>query len=173
MSPRGVAFIGTQVEEWRVLLHTSVAMEKCILILEKVRQWNLDGRETVPLVEVVELLIPCILHLENRVGEKIITIILRKAMDDFQGPTHDFMSRMGNIFKTKVLGSDTMPSQWRLPFSKDAENNHVLDQIQVRNNVARSIISEIDTIIEHAWMQRDTEVQQQLIIAMSKYRIAI
>jgi hypothetical protein len=41
--------------------------------LEKVRQWNLDGRETVPLVEVVvELLFPCILHLENHVGEKII-----------------------------------------------------------------------------------------------------
>jgi len=32
---RGLQLIGTQAEEWRVLLHTSVAMEKCILILKK------------------------------------------------------------------------------------------------------------------------------------------
>jgi len=41
-----------------------------------VRQWKEEGRETVPLVELVELLIPCILHLKNGVGEKMITIIL-------------------------------------------------------------------------------------------------
>jgi hypothetical protein len=170
---RGLQLLGMQVEEWRAMLRGSVAMEKFIAILEKIRQWNFEGQDTLPLVEVVELLIPCILHLENRVGEKMITIILRKAMNDFEGPKHDFMQRMDHVFKTKVLGSELMPSQWRLPFSKDAENNHVLDHVQVRNNVARSIIGEMDTIIEHAWMQRDTNTQQQLIIAISKYRIAM
>jgi hypothetical protein len=57
----------------------SVSME--IFFLQKVRSWNEEGRETVPLVEVVELLAPCILHLENRTGEKIITIIIRKGLD--------------------------------------------------------------------------------------------
>ncbi len=51
-------------------------MERCIGMLERVQIWKDEGRETVPLVEVIELLIPCILHLENRVGEKMITIIL-------------------------------------------------------------------------------------------------
>jgi hypothetical protein len=170
---RGLQLLGTQVEEWQAMRCGSVAMEKFISILEKIRQWNLKGQDTVPLVVVVELLIPCILHLENRVGEKMITIILWKAMNDFKGPKHDFMQHMDNVFKTKVLGSESIPSQWHLPFSKDAENNHVLDHIQVRNNVAHSIIGEMDTIIEHAWMQRDTNTQQQLIILISKYRIAM
>jgi hypothetical protein len=66
----GIRLHGTQVEEWRAMLRISTAMEKCIYFLEKVRMWNDQGRETVPLVEVVELPIPCILHLENRIGEK-------------------------------------------------------------------------------------------------------
>jgi len=44
---------------------------------QSVKKLHEDGRTTVPLVEFVEFLIPCILHLENRVGEKLITMILR------------------------------------------------------------------------------------------------
>lgn len=73
---RGLRLHGTQVEEWRSMLRSSVAMERCIGMLERVWIWKDEGRETVPLVEVIELLIPCILHLENRVGEKMITTIL-------------------------------------------------------------------------------------------------
>jgi hypothetical protein len=50
----------------------------------------------------VELLIPCILHLENRVGEKMITIILRKALGDFQGRKDDFIARMDHFFQTQI-----------------------------------------------------------------------
>jgi hypothetical protein len=39
----------------------------------------------VPLVEFMELLIPCISHLENRVGEKILAMILRKGMELWSG----------------------------------------------------------------------------------------
>jgi hypothetical protein len=72
----GLQLQGTHVEECSNLLHSSVEMEKIISVLEKVKEWNCQGRETVPLAEVMELITPCILHLENRVGEKVITIIL-------------------------------------------------------------------------------------------------
>jgi hypothetical protein len=97
---RGISLHGTQVEEWRSLLRSSVAMEKYIYFLEQVRRWNDVGQETVPLVKVVELLIPCILHLENHIGEKIITIILRKGLDAFQGRKEDYISM---FFKKKFL----------------------------------------------------------------------
>jgi hypothetical protein len=116
------------------------------------------------------LLIPCILHLENRVGEKMITIILRKAMDEFRGRKEDFQSTMNTTFKTKVLGTDSSPSQWKLPFAKDAEENLKLEHIQVRNNVARCIVREIDTIIEDAWASQNSEWQRELITAILKYR---
>jgi hypothetical protein len=41
-----------------------------------VKQLHESGRLNVPLVKVLEILIPCILHLENWANEKIITSIL-------------------------------------------------------------------------------------------------
>jgi len=97
---RGLPVLGDQVEEWRSKLRGCAEFEKLISILEKVRQWKEEGRETVPLVELVELLIPCILHLENRVGEKMITIILRKALNAFLGRKDNFITRMDTFFQT-------------------------------------------------------------------------
>lgn len=66
----GIRVHGSQMEEWRSLLRVGTSMEKYISFLERVRGWHNEGRISVPLGEVVELLIPCILHLENRIGEK-------------------------------------------------------------------------------------------------------
>jgi hypothetical protein len=148
-------------------------MEKLICMLQKVRNWQAEGTEKVPLVEVVELLIPCILHLENRIGEKMITIILRKALNDFSGQKDDFISHMNNVFRTKVLGTEYCPSQWRIPVSKDSEENFKIEHIQIRNNVARSILNKMDTIIEQAWLLQDINWHRELISAVTKYREAM
>jgi hypothetical protein len=169
---RGLLLHGTHVEEWRNLLRSAVETEKCIAVLEKVKEWDSQGRETVPLVEVVELIVPCILHLENRVGEKIITIILRRALDDFRGRKDAFIEKMNEVFKTKLLGSDASPSQWKLPITKEAEQIKI-DHIQVRNNIARCIVKDIDIVIESAWPPESIELQSQLILAISKYRTAM
>ncbi len=55
------------------MLRSCIEMESRIKFLRSVQKWHEDGKTTVPLVEFIELLIPCILHLENRVGEKILT----------------------------------------------------------------------------------------------------
>ena len=57
---------GSNVDEWREMLHVCVKYEKRIQFLLTVRQWHQEGIEKVPLVEIIELLVPCILHLENR-----------------------------------------------------------------------------------------------------------
>jgi hypothetical protein len=104
--------------EWRSLLRESVAMEKYIDFWETVRKWNEDGHETVPLIEVLELFIPCILHLENRVGEKMITAVLRKALDLHNSrPKEQFARQLQHILHTKVFGTAISPSQWRLQCS--------------------------------------------------------
>jgi hypothetical protein len=169
---RGLQLHGAHVEEWRNLLRSSIEMEKYIAVLQKVKEWDAQGRETVPLVEVVELIIPCILHLENRVGEKIITIILRRALDDFHGRKDDFIERMNAVFKRKLLGSDLSPSQWKLPVTKEAEQIKI-DHIQVRNNIARCIVKDIEVVIEAAWPPERIDFQTQLIDCISNYRKAM
>jgi hypothetical protein len=95
----GMKLIGSQVEEWRIALKLNVSMEQYISFLAKVRAWSNDGYETAPLVEVMELLIPCILHLENRIAEKIVTIILWKGLDNYPGQKEAFIGKM--FFRSK------------------------------------------------------------------------
>lgn len=64
------------VEEWREELRLCIKKEKHLKLLYTFRKWKQDGVLKIPVVAFVELLIQCILHLENRVGEKIITMIL-------------------------------------------------------------------------------------------------
>lgn len=84
------------------------------MVEENIKAWNDKGHECVPLVEVVELLTPCILHLENRIGEKIITIILRKGLHSYQGEKQEYIYMIQDTFWTKILGLDASPSHWCL-----------------------------------------------------------
>jgi hypothetical protein len=167
---RGIQLVGTQVEEWRSVLRESVLLEAKISCLLKVRQWKADGVEIAPLVELVELLIPCILHLENRIGEKIITMILRKGLDIYPNRKEEYITSMQNIFRMQVLGTEAAPSQWRLYSKKDNDGNVILEPISVRNNMSRCIINNIDKIIEGAI---SNETAGTLIVALSKYKEAI
>jgi hypothetical protein len=167
----GLRLHGPHAEEWRSILRSSVSMERYIAFLEQVRKWHEMGRDTVPLVEVIELLIPCILHLENRIGEKIVTIILRMGLDVYRGRKKDYITMMENVFHTKVLGTEEAPSQWRLYYEKDSNGNIALEAIQECNNVSRCIIQEIDAIIEVAVPDHSTK--SSLIAAISKYKEAM
>jgi hypothetical protein len=164
---RKINIQGGQLEEWRSLLRQSVVMEKYISYLLNVRKWKNEGRETVSIVEVVELLIPCILHLENRVGEKLITIILRKGLDTYRGPKGHYLKFVEDAFQRQILGSETSPSHWKLKYSKDDNNNYRVEPIQVKNRVSRQIITEIDVIIEAAFSDNDNEIKAKLSEAIS------
>ncbi len=129
-----------------------------------------DGVEIVPLVELVELLIPCILYLENCIGEKIITMILQKGLDIYPNRKEEYITSVQNIFRMQVLGSEASPSQWWLYSKKDSDGNVILEPISVRNNMSCCIINNIDEIIEGAISNETTGT---LIVALSKYKEAI
>ena len=160
--------------DWRSALCMSVAMEKYIKYLENVRQWNEDGRDTVPLIEILELLIPCILHLENRVGEKMVTTIIRKGLDLYDsGPKEEFILTLQHTFQTKIFGSDLSPSHWKMRYKKETGTGNIkLEAIQVRNNAARACINSIDQIIELA-LHGNVMMSTTLIEACSKHQQAM
>ncbi len=101
-------------------------------------------------MEVLELLIPCILHLENRIGEKIITILLRMGLNLHQGPKLGYIEKIQDVFRTKVLGTEESPSHWHLPHDKDNDGNVVVEPVQVKNNVCRSIMKDVNAMIDAA-----------------------
>jgi hypothetical protein len=91
-------------------VHISLAMESKIALLLKEEKWKEEGIKRVPLVDFVELLMPCILHLENRVGEKNITKIACKGLDYWKGPKKKKMKKLAHIIQTKVLGTEISPA---------------------------------------------------------------
>jgi hypothetical protein len=74
-------------------------MERNILYFENVRKWVHDRKKNVPLVEVIELLVPCVLHFENHVGEKIITVILRRFLGGWVWVKMVFFCKMESTFQ--------------------------------------------------------------------------
>jgi polyhydroxyalkanoate synthesis regulator protein len=154
-------------------LKACVAMERAIFYLEQVKKWYESGRLTIPIVEIIEILIPCILHCENRVGEKIITIILRRQLDKFSGQKMDFIDAMDETFQTKVLGSVTSPSHWRLKHSKDSDGQLKLESLQVRNQTVRKMLDSIDIIVEDAAGESDDEFKTKMIFAVASFKEAM
>lgn len=130
-------------DDWRTALRMSIVMEKPLHYLENLCEWSESRRDKVALVEILELLIPCILHLENRAGEKIITTIIRKGLDLYAlGPKEEYLLSLERTFQTKVFGSEVSPSQWKLRYSKETNgsSNFVIESLQVQNNAARACI---------------------------------
>jgi len=88
-------------------------VEACRLICE----WDAKGSDDSALIKLVDLLFPCILHLENRVGEKK-TCIIQKGFELHSGSVKTFDERMQEIIQTQGLGTPEAPSQWKLPTEK-------------------------------------------------------
>jgi hypothetical protein len=165
--------VNGRLHDWRTALKECVALEKAIYYLELVRKWHESGRVTVPLVDVIEIWIPCILYCENHVGEKNITILLRRQLDKYNGPKMNFIDAMDNTFQTKVLGSMTSPPHWRLKHSKNAEGQIQIDPLQVRNQTARKMVQKIDVIAEDAVSDGDHAFKAKVVSAVGSYREAM
>ena len=96
----------------------------------------------------------CILHLENRVGLKSIEMILRSGFSNategalewiastgIQKRQEHYVARVTNIIQTRILGTESAPSQWRFPLTDDGK----VGSLSMDNNRTRAIINEIDS----------------------------
>ncbi len=173
---RGIPLNGSHVEDWRAALRCCIAMENKIKFLLQVKEWHNAGRSTVPLVEVIELIIPCLLHLENRASEKIITCILRhgfsKFMEDHttEASAKSYLDTIQGVFQKEILGTVESPSQWKMQWSKGSDGI-VIENVQVRNQTGRKIISRVDKLIEAAIQEEATRAK--LIRALQYFTTAM
>ncbi len=164
---------GTSVENWREALRDSVFVERRLKFLLELKEWKHGGNQSVPLMEIIELLIPCILHLENRVGEKIITMILRKGLERFPGIATHYIDELEDVIRRKVLGSTTSPSHWKLRWSRSVDGSHQIEPIQEHNSTVRCMMDSVDVLIDSAFSNADDDYKNKLKLACSKYLQAI
>ncbi len=121
----------------------------------------------------MELLIPCILHLENRVGEKILTMLLRKGLDLWHGsPRKSYIQTLEKVIQQQVLGSLASPAHWALPHEGENDAELTVTKISGRNEMIRRMIKCSNTIIE-ATLPDDHELSAKLVRAVHSYRFAM
>jgi hypothetical protein len=110
----------------------------------------------------VEILIPSILHLENRVTEKRLTMILRYGLEKYTGSKMEFV-----VIQTQVLGTIMSLSNWKLRYTKNGNEPIIIENIQVRNQTGRAMLKNVDHMIETT-ISNDRK-KNQLVLAVAKY----
>jgi len=101
--------------------------------------------------------VPCILHLENRTGLKIMTTVVQKGLSralhgeiypdiNDDGRRFDaFFCEINRIVSTEILGSVGNPSQWECPCDR---SRHELGVICLDNTKTRKVVNGMDKIID-------------------------
>jgi hypothetical protein len=111
--------------------------------------------------------------LENRVGEKIIHMIIRFGLQKCQQPPLTYLAELQDVFRKEVLGSPECPSQWKLPFKTESDGTIQIEPIQERNTIVRGMLNRIEITLQHAIPEREHDFKAKLIVACSKYSDAI
>jgi hypothetical protein len=121
---------------------------------------------------LIEDAIPCGLHMENRVGEKILHMLLPKGLNALvveevdatkkqkkkpkkkgkgkpkqnipQASLNDFIHKVQLHMNTKILGTKRRPAQWKLPVTEKKE----LGPISMPNTKIRKIIDNVNPLID-------------------------
>jgi len=113
------------------LLSNQQHVLKQTLIMEH-QYWDLGEAITASNEERANIIalinnVPCILHLENRMGLKIFTMVVQKGLSralhgeifldiNDEGRHFDsFFRELNRIVDTEILGSIANPSQWECP----------------------------------------------------------
>lgn len=84
-----------------------------------------EGKEAA--LMLISQAIPCIMHLENHVVEKFITVLLARAAEKYQSRSNArtldsrFLESIQGIVNSRILGSETRPKQWKVPLSEKGD----------------------------------------------------
>jgi hypothetical protein len=87
--------------------------QKLKMIVAAISQ-SQEGKEAA-MILIIQA-IPCIIHLENRVGEKLITVLLAMAAERFHQERgvrslNQFARNINHIVNTSILGAVVRPKQ--------------------------------------------------------------
>lgn len=120
--------------------------------------------------------VPCILHLENRTGLKILSILLHAGLESIKEKTiykeiatvnvrrQKFISDLEDVFNRRIFGKEDRLSNYHLPYNVKEKK---FDDITLDNNRTRLVMQNFDAIINICCSTNDRKLQWMNIV--SKY----
>jgi hypothetical protein len=99
-------------------------MEQKLAGIQEAISRTKEGKEAALIL--IKQAIPCIMHKENRAGEKVITVVVHHGATKFQkersiASLDDYVAGITRIVERKILGSFIRPKHWRFPLKNDGK----------------------------------------------------
>ena len=124
--------------------------------------------------------LPCVLHMENRNGIKILSMVLVEGLSNAKkkllytevsaegARVTRFVSEMEYLINSSILGSEDDPCQWMCPFDFKKKE---LGPITMDNVRTRRIIDNLDTMVDACVTNPNRKVMWMTVL--NNYRIAM
>ena len=125
--------------------------------------------------------IPCVLHMEMRVGLKLLTMLLLEGLSEAAAGSLTFpdartvnqtVRAYVNVIETtineRVLGEEWNPSQWKCPYD---EKEKKLGPLSMENTKIRKVIDKLELLIEVSVTNQDRK--EKWLRCIPKYRLAM
>ena len=122
--------------------------------------------------------VPCILHMENRMGIKILTMCLRHGLAsakvkefDWMPEEYDnseikrcnhFIKRVQKCMNQSILGTSDMPTQWKAPYEKKKRK---LGTITMDNVRIRRMLPKFDELVDICIANPEKQVKWKQCVA--------
>jgi hypothetical protein len=148
------------LEERRERLRAHLKVEQRIKLISDAVARGKEGAEAALIL--LSQAIPCIMHLENRVGEKLITILLAMGAERFQRTRGiksltRYATGIQHIVNTKVLGTLQRPKQWKVPLSDSGDK---VNKVSFSNKKTRQFVDNMYVLIDFIFAaQEDAELK--------------
>ena len=156
---RGLDLGGSLVSRQRRLKLQLIAEWAYVDASTTVKRYG-EASVTTALVMLMDT-IPCLLHMEMRMGIKILQMCLKTGLTNckynklawidkalhgnMEKKCSAFVSRIEDALNQEILGSPSMPFQENLPFDK---TKSAMGEIKFENTKIRKIVAQIEKIIE-------------------------
>ena len=113
--------------------------------------------------------IPCILHMENRIGIKILTLLLAEGLSHAKSGSHPlyqqsskakreraFAQKIEDIINCQILGSGFNKWQFKVPLenSKKPGEGTVIGTINIENTKVHELVNNVEKILICAYRKQ-------------------
>ena len=134
--------IQQQMEANCIELKELLLLEQCFLLLKSIlSESTLEGA-----MIKLEKAIPCLLHLENRISDTMITFLLRRGIqlrEENREETERLIKAIQLVFNEQLFGRPGSPSNWKFPLNDDG----TMGEIKLSNWRARRVVEHINELI--------------------------
>jgi hypothetical protein len=143
------------------------AIWKCYHKREQLKLDQLSGDHENAMVQINQA-VPCILHCEIRIGEKIIKMLLLKALKERpSGEYTSFVKTFQDHVNSKILGTESCKGNWSIP-SEGKGKGYTIGKLSISNLIARKFMDKFDALVDLCIKDKKNNYKWKMCVQMYK-----